>query len=116
MVPRNISGTGSTPTQEILGALAGYDLRPLIQPEDPDKPPYALPSVFLTDGLLSLTNVGRFYYLCHSADGVRNQKLLSRLDPARTLLLPYEAPSAQSPMAQVFPTVGLTTLKRREQT
>ena len=98
--------------EEILRALAGYQLRPLVQPEDPDLPPYARPSVFRSDRLLTGTAAGRLYYLCSSVDALHSQPLLHRLDPARTLLLPYRDPAPGQ--ATLFSTVPLTSLKRRE--
>lgn len=101
-----------TSREEILRALAGYQLRELVQPEDPDIPPYVRPSVFRSDRILTGTAAGRFYYLCSSVDALRSQPLLHRLDPARTLLLPYQDPAPGQ--TTLFSTVPLTSLKRRD--
>lgn len=54
--------------EEILTALAGYTLCPLTPPEHPDQPLAVRPSVFHAQQILSLSNVGRFYYLCLSTE------------------------------------------------
>lgn len=110
---REILGAEETPLEEILLAFAGYELLDLVQPEDPEKPPYAPPAVFHDSRILSLRNVGRFYYVCSAPERVGKQGLLSRLDPARTTLLPYSLPrTGREASLRDFDAVALTTFKR----
>jgi len=102
-----------TPLEEILYALAAYELRPLERPDDPHEPPYALPAVFRQEQILSLQNVGRFYYVCYSLERAKKQGLLRHLESSRTVILPY-ALSGQEEKPGEFSVVGLTTLKRGE--
>ena len=106
---QEILGAGQTPVEEILTALAGYTLCPLTPPEHPDQPPAVRPSVFHDQQILSLSNVGRFYYLCFSPERVAQRGLLTRLEPARTTLLPYRLERAAF---HGFPTLELTRLKQ----
>ena len=109
---REIFGAEQTPMEEILLAFAGYELCPLIQPEDPRKPPYAAPSVFREEHVLSLRNTGRFYYVCSAPDRVQPRGLISRLEQAKTVLMPYTLPdSSGDPALQGFPVMGLCSLK-----
>lgn len=111
--PREILGAERTPLEEILTALAGYTLRPLVKPEENGAKPYARPAEFQEGQILSLQNVGRFYYLCSSLERAQSCSLVTRLDPARTVLLPYAAPAADREASlREFHVVGLQTLKR----
>jgi len=112
---REIMGVERTPLEEILFAFAGYELRELVRPAQNDQKPYALPALFHNSRILSLRNVGKFYYICSSLDKVEKTGLVSRLDPARTMLLPYVPPeSIRETALHEFPIVGLRTLKRGE--
>lgn len=106
---QEILGAGQTPVEEILTALAGYTLCPLTPPEHPDQPLAVRPSVFHAQQILSLSNVGRFYYLCLSPEQVAQRGFLTRLEPARTTLLPYRVERAAF---RGFPTLELTRLKQ----
>lgn len=111
--PREILGTEETPLEEILLAFAGYELCQLIKPDQPEKDPYALPAVFHQSSILSMQNVGRFYYVCSSLHKVKKQSLLPRLESGRTVLLPYDMSRDEaSGIAQEFSVVELKTLKR----
>lgn len=110
---REIIGAERTPLEEILFAFAEYELRDLVRPAEGDRKPYALPSAFQSSRILSLRNVGKFYYICSSLDKVETNGLLSRLDPGRTMLLPYFMPeSAQEAVLREFSVVELRSLKR----
>jgi len=109
---RELFGAEQTPLEEILLAFAGYELCPLIQPEDVQKPPYAAPSVFRESRILSMRNVGRFYYVCSSPDRIQPQGLISRLGDSKTVLMPYATPdSPYDPVLQGIPVMGLCSLK-----
>jgi len=109
---REIFGVEQTPLEEILLAFAGYELRPLIRPDDPRKPPYAAPSVFRDERILSLRNTGRFYYVCSTPERVQPKGLISRLENSKTVLMPYTVPdSPGDPVLQGFPVMGLCSLK-----
>ena len=76
------------------------------------KPPYAAPSVFREGRILSLRNVGRFYYVCSSPDRIQPQGLISRLEDSKTVLMPYATPdSPYDPILQGIPVMGLRSLK-----
>ena len=110
--PQELHGAEQTPLEEILLALAGYQLRPLIQPEDSQQKPYAAPSVFRDSHILSLRNVGRFYYVCSAPERIQPQGLISRLDAAKTVLMPYTLPdSPYDPALQGLSAMGLCSLK-----
>ncbi len=110
---REIVGAESTPLEEILFAFAAYELRELVYAEEGPRQAYARPSLFHSSRILSMRNVGKFYYLCSSVDRVEKNGLISRLDPARTVLLPYTPPeSLREAALHEFPIVGLRTLKR----
>ena len=106
---QELLGAGQTPVEEILTALAGYALCPLTPPEHADQPLIVRPSVFHTEQILTLSNVGRFYYLCLSPERAARRGLLAQLDPARTTLLPYRESRAAF---CGFPTLELTRLKQ----
>ena len=108
---RDILGAEETPLEEILLAFAGYTLRELETSDQAERPPYALPAVFRESSILALQNVGRYYYVCASLEKVKKQRLLTRLESSRTVLLPYELPE-QSKILPGFSVVGLKTLKR----
>ncbi len=111
--PRELLGAEQTPLEEILTAFAGYRLRELVGTEEDPRKLYVRPAEFRDSQILSLRNVGRFYYVCSALDRVEKGGLVSRLDPARTVLLPYTAPSSLRESAlQAFSVVGLNTLKR----
>lgn len=110
---REIMGAEGTPLEEILFAFAGYELRELVYAEEGERLAYARPSAFHNSRILSLRNVGKFYYLCSSVDKIEKTGLVSRLDPARTMLLPYTEPETIREAAlHEFPIVGLRTFKR----
>lgn len=110
---REILGAERTPLEEILFAFAGYELRELVRVEEGERKVYARPSVFNMSRVLSLRNAGKFYYLCSSLDKIEKTGLVSRLDPGRTVLLPYTEPdSLQEAALHEFSVVGLRTLKR----
>ena len=110
---REIVGAERTPLEEILFAFAGYELRELVHTEEGERKVYALPSFFRDSQILSLQNVGKFYYLCSSLEKVPHTGLISRMDPARTVLLPYTAPdSLQEAALHEFSVVDLRSLKR----
>ena len=110
---REIIGAEKTPLEEILFAFAGYELRELAYTEEGARRAYARPSVFRNSHILSLRNVGKFYYICSSVDRVETGGLVSRLDPAWTVLLPYTQPeSIREAALHEFSIVGLRTLKR----
>lgn len=75
--PREILGAERTPLEEILTALAGYTLRPLVKPEENGAKPYARPAEFQEGQILSLQNVGRFYYLCSSLERAQSCSLVT---------------------------------------
>ena len=101
-----------TPLAQILYAFAAYEFRPLQRTEDPHDPPFAPPPVFREEQILSLENVGRYYYVCFSPEKVKKNRLLHRLDGRRTVLLPYTLPQEDEAWLREFTVVGLTTLKR----
>lgn len=110
---REIVGAEKTPLEEILFALAGYELRELVLPEDGDRKPFARPSVFNRSRISALRNVGRFYYLCSSLEQADPAGLIARMEPGRTVLMPYTDPdSCRETALHAFPVVGLRTLKR----
>jgi len=112
---RELIGAERTPLEEILFAFAGYEMRELVYPEEGKPKPYARPSVFRSSRILSMHNVGKFYYICSSLDRVEKTGLVSRLEPGRTMLLPYTPPeSMQEAALHEFSIVGLRTLKRGE--
>ncbi len=112
-MPQVLLGAERTPVEEILYAFAGYELRDLVFPEEGKPIPYALPAQFRESRILSLRNVGRFYYVCGGLDKLDKNGLVSRLDPGRTILLPYHMPeSLQETALHEFSVVGLQTLKR----
>ena len=101
-----------TPLEEMLLALAGYTPLTADAPADGQTVPPP-PAVFPARRILSLQNAGRFYYLCYTAEALEGQTLLSRLDPARTTLLPYAAPdTAREGTFGRFPVLPLTSLKK----
>lgn len=109
--PQDLIGGDGTSLEEILFALAGYELCALVPPTEGTGNPFALPSVFHDNRILSLPAAGRFYYLCSHLDRIDPKGLLSRLDPARTVLLPYTRTSEPEPLSALYPVVGLCSLK-----
>lgn len=111
--PQELIGAEKTPLEEILFALAGYRLRPLVHPENDEQKLYARPSHFNENRILSLQNAGKFYYFCSALDQIEKRGLVSRLEPGRTVLMPYTlSGSYQEAALHAFPVVGLQTLKR----
>jgi hypothetical protein len=108
--PREIAGTAHTPLEEMLFALAGYELMELAQPENPEDPPYARPSEFWKGISGAWATAGRVYYLCFDSAHVNAGGLLTRLDAAKTVLLPY-APAGEDARLGLSAAVGLCTLK-----
>ena len=109
--PQEFVGSDSTPLEELLFALAGYTLCALDPPAEGSAEPAARPSVFSDGRILSLPAAGRYYYLCSRLDRVDPGGLLSRLDPARTVVLPYTRSAEAEPLAALYSIVGLCALK-----
>lgn len=109
--PQDFAGHDRTPLKEILFALAGYELCGLAPPPDGVGEPLARPSVFHDSRILSFPAAGRFYYLCSRLDRVDPKRLLSRLDPARTVLLPYTRAAEPEPLEALYSVVCLCSLK-----
>lgn len=86
----DITAPDRTPIAEMLFALSGYELCPLEPSEDMSMNlPIVQPARFNQGSILSMMNVGKYYYICRDLRSIKAMSLLSQLEPARVTLLPY---------------------------
>lgn len=97
----------SAGTEELLFALAGYLPLPL-KLDGADGKIVPQPTVF-DEGPIweAARKIGHFYYIALDTDGLAQNKLLQKLDPARTTVLTFREPGPLGP----FETVCLARLK-----
>ena len=86
----DITSPDRTPISEMLFALSGYELRQLEIPEDmSNNVPVVLPAKFNQPSIVSMMNVGKYYYVCRDLNSIKAKNLITQLEPARLTLLPY---------------------------
>jgi len=112
--PQSITAPDSTPLRKMLLALAGYDPDKFtIIKQDADGEPVIASAQFDIGAIRSIMNVGKYYYICRDIKSIRGHELLTKLEPSKVTLLPYEFKGGEkSASLYEFDTFELKKLKK----